>query len=275
MSDKRGVEKLPLEDQNYKKEELTEELAKLILAFQIAFDKYIRSKLFPVACVTPSGVHELSVVSIDIVLFLHGLRPKHQKAFGSLLLVDPREISTWSLKKGALESACLAAEELVPSYDVGIGIAKKGLWLSFIFSLFDLPTFDLMVMRTGDSRVYCPMDPIFKETLEGKRILLFDNDAVTGKTIAAAAEAITSRCNIEFLDLLLISRYSHLSKEFYQQVKDQLAPTQFIGKSENGKYVVDTLLQIPSKLVRRKMTLEKDFKGQRQHLEKLKAKLGV
>jgi|GEM_PF-1937845 len=265
---------VPEEPTDHILETMPANLRRLINAFQIAFHNQITSKMFPVLIEKPECEVTPTLVSIDYAkLILEN--EQEMKEQGINLLVNPSEIPTWSRQVGALESACRAANELASQYDVGIGIAKKGMWLSFIFSKLGLSSYDVLVVRNGDDRFCCPMDELFGRMLDGKRILIFDNDAVTGITVKRIVEMIGESVTPEFVDLLLISRYSHISQELFDQVKDKLKPGQFLGKSKKGKFVLDTFLPIPSKLIRKKMALETDFKGRKGDLKRLKVRLGV
>ena len=262
------------EPEDYSPLELRGGIGMLINAFQLAFDRRIRSKLFPVAITTLSGP-QFTLVPIEMACKLRSQGAADPKS-NIHLLVDPSEIRTWSLQRGALAGACRAAHELIPQYDVGIGIAKKGMWLSFIFSELGLETYDVFVARTGENdRFTFPMDPLYGQMLKGKRILLFDNDAITGQSISVVAEGFDSKVSPQSIDVLLISRYSHISEEYYSQIKDKLADGQLIGRSEKGKYVIDTFAQLPEKFVKKKMALESDFQGTTRDLARLKKKLGV
>ena len=284
MQKVRWVE-VPQEAKWLKPIELTSGRRRLVEAIQKAFADEIKSKLYPALQCDENG--NVNIIMSDLEtneMILQALKVTEAKTETLTLptekgevkitpFVDPRGIQSWSLQKGAIESACRAAAELIPEYDVGIGIAKKGLWLSFMFKLLGLQTYDVSIVRDGDQRVCAPMSELYKETLKDKRILVLENDAVTGKTLGTLLD-LFDKTGIPYqhIDVLLISRYAHLQPAYVEQVRDKIAKGQYIGRDEERRFVVDTFSHIPARF-RRKMALETDFKGRHKDMERLKERL--
>jgi len=264
--------KLPQAPKEYKPGQMSDELLNVIARLQVEFDVAIRQKNFPISVRTDEGL-SISVVGPDIALNLASKDPQALNAQGIELLVNPREIPNYSGQVGALESACRAAEELSEDYDVGIGIAKKGMWLSFVFSNLGLSTYDVMVVREGTQRIMMPMDHITDNVLNGARILLFDNDAITGGSVNVIADQIMAATNPKHIDVLLVNGHAHLKKKVFNQARAQLASGQHVGSSKT-KHVIDTL-KFHGPNIRKRMALDTHFKGTAKHLKPLVVRLGV
>src|SRR3989344_2244789 len=132
----------------------------------------------------------------------------------------PRNVPNLNQYRGDLERACDAATQLVGQYDIGIGIAKKGLWLSYIFGKHELTIKDISVIRLESNRRFIlPLDPLYASDLNGKRVLLMDNDVVTAKTINSVAKEITTRANSSCIDVLLAYSHTELEPSFYEEVR--------------------------------------------------------
>ncbi|MDP3882170.1 MAG: phosphoribosyltransferase [Nanoarchaeota archaeon] len=176
---------------------------------------------------------------------------------------------------GYLERACHAAETLSSQYDLGLGVAKKGMWLSYVFSLYGLTAHDLLVARTGPvTRAGLPLTPLYSTDVPDKKILIFDNDLVTGKTVEAVAEKMI-KAGAEKTDLLLIYGNTRLTPQFLEQVSPTLkARSKIVGITVDGEVVVNTHNQIPS-IISQSWSLEKDFNPSRKHLTRLAEILGV
>ena len=174
---------------------------------------------------------------------------------------------------GDLEKVCDAAQKLEGQYDLGIGVAKKGLWSSFVFNLHGLPTRDVLVMRLGEGRFMLPISPLYRKDIEGKRILLFDNDLVTGRTIEALVGNLKP-ANPRSVDLLLIYGYPQFEEDFYGQVKDLFPEEAILGKTDDGKIVLDTSCNVPDG-IDKAISLEVDFEPSKKNLVTIASKLGV
>ncbi len=260
---------VPEEGRSYGQENVPIDLRALFHAFQMAFSDHIKSKNFPVLIESAEGV-EIGLVDAGLSYML---ATGAARMNGVVPIVNPDEISTWTFHEGMLASACRAAKQLQGEYDFAIGIAKKGLWSSFVFSLMGIPTKDAVVVRDKEWRRMFPMDEITTSIVSGKKILLLDNDAVTGRTISTVLDELDG-AGARQVDVLLIHRYSHLETAFFEQIKDSLAPEQHIGKAKTGKQVIDTFSSLPAK-IKRKMALETDFRGRNKDLQELRRRLHV
>jgi hypoxanthine phosphoribosyltransferase len=72
------------------------------------------------------------------------------------------------------------AYNLIHQYDVGIAIAKGGLWPAFIFELQGLPIYVAQPHKKTRSLTW--KTPIDDQTLKDKKVLVIDKDVETGKT---------------------------------------------------------------------------------------------
>lgn len=176
---------------------------------------------------------------------------------------------------GYLERACHAAETIKDQYDVGIGIAKKGVWLSFVFSLYGLPTHDVLIIRTGDhARFRHPLTELYKRDVLNKKVLIFDNDLVTGTSVEVVSKGMLE-AGAQQTDLLLIYGNTRLTPSYYEQVRAALREKPKIaGITKAGEIVVNTENQIPPSITR-SLSLEKDFNPSKKHLATLAGILGV
>lgn len=181
----------------------------------------------------------------------------------------------FNLYKGYLERACHAAQTLAGNYDLGIGIAKKGMWLSYIFSLYGLQASDFLVSRTGDiERVGIPLAGLRSTDVPGKRVLIFDNDLVTGNTVRALSDKFRG-AGASKTDLLLIYGNTRLKPEYFEEARPFMnGEIKIVGRTTEGEIVVNTENQI-SESIGESWSLEKDFNPGRKHLAKLAEILGV
>jgi len=266
--------RLPEEPEKLKTQDYTPDMVGVLGMLSKAFDRYIKGLTYPVMEMGKKGKRRW--IGMDSESNFRLIQdPMLARAQNLSPLVNPREIQNWLVEKGRVESALAAAEELIPQYDYGIGIAKKGLWLSFIFSMMGLETRDYVVIRNGPgSRIGAPMHTKDPGDFEGKRILIFENDAITGESLACIPRLLLeARVKCQAIDVLLISRYAHVDEECYEAHKSRLAKGQYLGQSETGKHVIDTFSQIPPKFIRNKMSLESDFGGRNGNIHKLRETL--
>ena len=146
--------------------------------------------------------------------------------------------------QGDLEKACAATSQISSDYDVAIGIAKKGLWLSYILDLYGLPTRDCLVIRTEPrTRFTVPLDFMVKKDVEGKRILVIDNDVVSAGTLNAVARHFAA-AKAEVIDALVIYPWTEISREFYNMVRPNFRGKPTIHGERNDKVVLDATCEI-------------------------------
>jgi hypothetical protein len=183
------------------------------------------------------------------------------------------ESPNFNLYKGDLERACAAAKHLAPRYDIGMGIAKKGLWTSFVFNLYGLESSDSMIIRNGEQRVAVPLGMATRTNMLGKRMLLFDNDAVTGLTIKSAAKHLKI-ARPKCVDALLNYACTELKPEYYNEMKSQFKNRPTVLGERDGVIVIDTRSEVKPH-VRKLMTLQTDYEPRPELLSGLAGKLGV
>lgn len=121
-------------------------------------------------------------------------------------------------RNGHFQAAVNAASMLASQYDQGIGIANGGLWLAYVFSLYGLPTVNVDMKRALNGATYKQIEPFGEEEIKEKRVILFDNDVVTGRTLRRAVREIC-KFKPKGIDLLLVQAYTHLNKTHYKKNK--------------------------------------------------------
>jgi len=110
--------------------------------------------------------------------------------------------------------ACGVASNLHKNYDVGVALATDGLWLGYIARAFDFPVIDVKLGRKGNGATWQPIDDIAEEDLNDKRVIVFDNDALTGRTLRRAGREI-QLYNPEVMDLLLVYEKTPITSRMY------------------------------------------------------------
>jgi hypoxanthine phosphoribosyltransferase len=84
-----------------------------------------------------------------------------------------------------------AIYQLAKEYDIGIAIANGGLYQGAIAALWGMPLKVLAISAHGRKNIKAGwLDEIKPENLAGKRVLLFDNDVVSGATVKTALEIL-------------------------------------------------------------------------------------
>lgn len=165
--------------------------------------------------------------------------------------------------KGHLEMAWSAAKALTSQYDLIIGIARKGLWLSYVFEIYGANVREIYLARGGgDFRTYCPISEMWERDVEGKRVLLVDNDALTGNSIRALSEHLKG-AGASKVDVLLI--YQHTEPEQLNESNADdlgfLDVPRVLGRRDNGKLILDSMPQLRQvRSIGSVLSLEKDFK---------------
>lgn len=116
----------------------------------------------------------------------------------------------WALEKGfqdaygfGVAEAVNMAYTLSNNYDLGIGTAKGGLYLTYIFSLFGLETKIVEAHRTGTGATFNWNGDILPEGLKNKNIVVFDKDVVSGRTTKRVSEEL-QKYQPKKVDLVLI-----------------------------------------------------------------------
>jgi len=139
------------------------------------------------------------------------LEERYRKYVASKLGKDRNPCSFLYVNK-----ACKAAQTITEDYDLGIEIATDGLALGYIFSLHGFPTKAVRLSRRGRGAIWQPIDDISKEDINGKRLLLFDNDVVTGRTLRRTTREL-GKSSPACMDLLLMHETTLLTVEGYKK----------------------------------------------------------
>lgn len=130
-----------------------------------------------------------------------------------------------------VERACNAAQRLAVDYDLGIGLATSGLSLEFIFGLHGLPTKTIKLERRGRGAIWQPIDSLTDESIQDKRLILFDNDAITGRTLRRAVREL-SRLAPRYIDLLLVYKSTPLMPNTLLNVPEEIRKKMTLSQFE-------------------------------------------
>lgn len=117
----------------------------------------------------------------------------------------------------ALEEATAAARELKGQYDLGIELAADGLATGYIFKHYGLPTKAVKLSRKGRGATWQPIDELVAEDVRDKRLLLFEWDVVTGRTLTRAVREL-NKYSPQYIDLLLTCGKSFASFESFSKI---------------------------------------------------------
>ncbi|MBI4896089.1 MAG: hypothetical protein HY832_00895 [Candidatus Aenigmarchaeota archaeon] len=97
------------------------------------------------------------------------------------------------------------AYHLENQYDVGIGIAKGGLFSSYIFQLSGLPIKIVESHRKGSEATFQWTTGTTPQEIEGKKLLVLDKDVRTGRTTGRVLKEL-QRYNPSAIDLALVHK---------------------------------------------------------------------
>lgn len=142
------------------------------------------------------------------------------------------------------EIAFAAAKQLAPQYDVGIAVAADGLWLGYFFQLAGLPVKAVKLARKGSGASWQPLDPLNEEDMREKRVIVLENDVVTGRTLERTARELGTYTPSK-LDLILIHQVTAIHRRksgtwfpyFREGVK--------VVQSDRNEIYLDTRAQVP------------------------------
>lgn len=81
-------------------------------------------------------------------------------------------------------------QEVRKSYDVGVAIATGGLYAAYLFDLAGLPIMEVEMKRKGPGASWKPRENFQGEKLAGKKVLILENDIVTGRTLRRAVREL-------------------------------------------------------------------------------------
>lgn len=127
------------------------------------------------------------------------------------------------IKKDARDTAqaCGAVKEMIQNYDIGIAIATGGLYLGYIAQNFGLPVLSVQMERRGDhGSIWQPIDTINEKHVKGKRILVLENDSMTGRTLSRALKEINAFNPYE-TGLLLEKKCTPIGISEYERLKEK------------------------------------------------------
>lgn len=170
--------------------------------------------------------------------------------------------------------ACKAISNLGNNYDLGIALATGGLFFSYIAEQFEFPTMIVKMSRHSKGATWQPVDDITRDAINDKRIVVFENDVVTGRTLRRAIKEINF-LNPLFVDLLLVYEGTLVSHENYEKWEKFLSEEVTIVETLciPCNLYLDTMCQIP-KGFRKVMTLEDDFEDDLDAVKDFEQKIG-
>ena len=119
-----------------------------------------------------------------------------------------------------------AAEGLKGQYDLAIPLANGGLRLGRVFEQHSYTVKPVKLHRHGKGATWKPLVPL--GDLEGKRILLLEDDMVTGRTIRKAAQEL-GKHSPQVIDVLLSTAITHLTVNQYKMWKGYNLPFPGLG----------------------------------------------
>ena len=116
----------------------------------------------------------------------------------------------WVRPRGFSKAPCFSVVNLVnmaynlaPQYDVGVGIAKAGLYFTYICTFFDLNTKVVECHRVEKGGIFRWCEEASPEQLEGKRVVVLENDVRSGRTAQRVLGEL-QRYNPSSIDLALV-----------------------------------------------------------------------
>jgi hypoxanthine phosphoribosyltransferase len=113
--------------------------------------------------------------------------------------------------------SCTAIENLKENYDLGLALATDGLYLGYISKVFNFPTLNVKLKRRGFGATWKPIDEISEDTVGNKRLLVYDNDSVSGRTLKRASRELM-KFHPKTMDLLLIHKHTPTSRDCTKNV---------------------------------------------------------
>lgn len=105
------------------------------------------------------------------------------------------------------------ASNLADKYDVGIAIARGGLFSAYVFGLYGLDIKVADCHRRGFGATFAWVDEFEKKDLEGKRVAVFDKDVVTGRTVRRVLRELQAH-SPGLIDLILV--HDAIPKDSYR-----------------------------------------------------------
>lgn len=87
------------------------------------------------------------------------------------------------------EKNIFSRKDLVDKYDYGLAIARGGLFAGYCFQEMGLPVKIVESKRTLNGVIWNEVESL--ENLANKRVLIFDQDVISGKTLRKAKEELS------------------------------------------------------------------------------------
>lgn len=112
------------------------------------------------------------------------------------------------------------AKELHKDYDLGIALARGGTDFGYVAQKFGFPVLNVKMDRMEDSydATWKPIDKITEEKINSKRVVVFEDDVTSGRTLTRVIKEI-KELNPSFMDLLLNTRHANIPPEEYSNYK--------------------------------------------------------
>ncbi|MGV8085303.1 MAG: hypothetical protein ACP5N9_03580 [Candidatus Bilamarchaeum sp.] len=163
--------------------------------------------------------------------------------FDTVMKIPEADVRSYTLTKGLIEKTWRAAHELKDSYDLAVAVGRKGLWISHIFRLAGWDVSDVLSLRLNDyERLSLPLS-VEISNMASKRVLILENDTVTGSTVSSVSEGIL-QSSPSSVDLFLLFTYLSLPQEVFAEMdrRQLIASSRVIGSRtctsigyENGR----------------------------------------
>ena len=171
-----------------------------------------------------------------------------------------------------IAEACGVAKNLHNDYDLGVALATDGLFMSYIAQHFGFPVLNVKLGRRFNGAISQPIDKFGEAEIKDKRVVVFDNDVVTGRTLKRAEREI-NKLHPQYADLLLVYGHTEVNPENYAKWSKYFSEdVQILGRDPWRDYILDTMCMIPEGF-RQVRSLEKDFKPDYEALREFEAKI--
>ncbi len=120
------------------------------------------------------------------------------------------------------------AHRIAGNYDIGIGIAKGGLFLTYLFDFFGLETrvIEAHAHKEDEPKTFKWVDRIDNLKIKDKKVILFEDDIVSGRTAIYVAEKLREY-EPEQLDLALIHDPNDIMGDQFQRDADSKFKKEF------------------------------------------------
>lgn len=143
-------------------------------------------------------------------------------------ITDFIDFMSYTMEVGNIERTWLAAQSLKEDYDIAIAIGRKGMWLGHIFRLAGWDVYDVLAVRADleISRIVLPLE--FIPAFRNQRVLLLENDVITGNTVSAVAEHIRNK-GASLIDLFLLFDHLTTDRISFEEIKHLIDPERVIG----------------------------------------------